>query len=127
MSMNDGSLEPAGPIQCPISTAPGIFFIAAGQPPKSICCPEKILIAIRRSRNAPGTLMKQSQPPTTNTGEIRSVNNLEMNLIPWRDIWVSLMAARCRGQGQMIEVFYDTLFKEATFDDKGAWARRLPK
>jgi hypothetical protein len=27
----------------------------------------------------------------------------------------------------MIEVFYDTLFKEAIFDDDGAWALDLTK
>jgi hypothetical protein len=48
-----------------------------------------------------------------------------MKLIPWSDIWLSLKAAKCRGHGEMIEVFYDTLFKEATFDDKGAWSRRI--
>jgi hypothetical protein len=29
--------------------------------------------------------------------------------------------ARIRGNGEMIEVFYNTLFKEAVFDDNGAW------
>jgi len=46
-----------------------------------------------------------------------------MQLIPWEDIWKSLRGARIRGQGEMIEVFYDTLFKEAVFDDKGAWSQ----
>ena len=45
-----------------------------------------------------------------------------MRLIPWQDIWISVRAARIRGQGEMIEVFYATLFKEAVFDDDGAWA-----
>ena len=45
-----------------------------------------------------------------------------MKLIPWPDIWSSLQIARSRGNGEMIEVFYDTLFKEAIFDDDGAWA-----
>jgi len=30
--------------------------------------------------------------------------------------------ARIRGDGKMIEVFYDTLFKDAVFDDRGAWS-----
>jgi hypothetical protein len=46
----------------------------------------------------------------------------QMKLIPWADIWTSLRVARIRGNGEMIEVFYDTLFKEAVFDDNGAWA-----
>jgi hypothetical protein len=47
---------------------------------------------------------------------------MHMKLIPWEDIWTSLRVARIRGNGEMIEVFYDTLFKEAVFDDNGAWA-----
>jgi hypothetical protein len=45
-----------------------------------------------------------------------------LKLIPWSDIWSSLRVARVRGNGEMIEVFYDTLFKEAIFDDRGAWS-----
>ena len=51
-----------------------------------------------------------------------------MKLIPWGDVWKSLRTASFRGNGEMIEVFYDTLFKEAVFDDHGAWSiehRRL--
>jgi hypothetical protein len=50
-----------------------------------------------------------------------------MTLIPWRDIWASLTVAKTRGNGQMIEVFYDTLFKDAVFDDRGAWSLDLRK
>jgi hypothetical protein len=49
-------------------------------------------------------------------------DRMHMKLIPWPDIWTSLRVARIRGNGEMIEVFYDTLFKEAVFDDNGAWA-----
>jgi hypothetical protein len=49
-------------------------------------------------------------------------NGETMKLIPWEDIWTSLRVARIRGNGDMIEVFYDTLFKEAIFDDDGAWS-----
>jgi len=49
-------------------------------------------------------------------------DRIQMKLIPWEDIWASLRVARIRGNGEMIEVFYDTLFKEAVFDDNGAWA-----
>jgi hypothetical protein len=48
-------------------------------------------------------------------------------LIPWEDIWTSLRVARMRGNGEMIEVFYDVLFKEAVFDDRGAWSWDLKK
>jgi hypothetical protein len=50
-----------------------------------------------------------------------------MKLIPWSEIWASLTVAKIRGNGEMIEVFYDTLFKEAVFDDRGAWALDLKK
>ena len=53
---------------------------------------------------------------------------LGMKLIPWNDIWISLRTATIRGNGEMIQVFYETLFKEAVFDDRGAWSlerRRL--
>lgn len=49
-------------------------------------------------------------------------DRMNMKLIPWEDIWTSLRVARIRGNGEMIEIFYDTLFKEAVFDDNGAWA-----
>lgn len=49
-------------------------------------------------------------------------NEPPKKLIPWQDIWTTLKVARVRGNGEMIEVFYDTLFKEAVFDDQGAWA-----
>jgi hypothetical protein len=45
-----------------------------------------------------------------------------MKLIPWEDIWSTLRGARIRGHGEMMEVFYETLFKEALFDDNGAWS-----
>ncbi len=45
-----------------------------------------------------------------------------MKLTPWGEIWASLNAARLRGNGRMVEVFYDTLFNEAVFDDRGAWS-----
>lgn len=45
-----------------------------------------------------------------------------MKLIRWGDIWSSLRAVKIRGHGEMIEVFYETLFKEAVFDDDGPWS-----
>lgn len=55
--------------------------------------------------------------PDGSTKDIES-----MRLIPWEDIWTSLRVAQIRGNGEMIDVFYDTLFKEAVFDDDGAWS-----
>jgi hypothetical protein len=52
-----------------------------------------------------------------------AVEHGSMTLIPWHDIWDSLRGARVRGNGEMIEVFYQTLFKEAVFDDDGAWSK----
>lgn len=50
-----------------------------------------------------------------------------MKLTPWGDIWASLATARLRGNGRMVEVFYDTLFNEAVFDDRGAWSLNIIK
>jgi hypothetical protein len=50
-----------------------------------------------------------------------------MTLIPWKDIWASLKIASHGGNGEMVAVFYDTLFKEAVFDDNGAWAWDISK
>ena len=45
-----------------------------------------------------------------------------MAVIPWRNIWGPLSIAKLRGHTQLVDVFYDTLFKEALFDDRGAWS-----
>jgi hypothetical protein len=45
-----------------------------------------------------------------------------MKLTPWDDIWTSLTIATLQGNRRMVEIFYDTLFKEAVFDDRGAWS-----
>lgn len=50
-----------------------------------------------------------------------------MKLTPWNDIWTSLTIARLQGNGHMVDVFYDTLFKEAVFDDRGAWSLHIRK
>ena len=49
-------------------------------------------------------------------------NYVGMAMIPWKDIWTSLSVAKLRGRTQMVDVFYDTLLKEALFDDHGAWS-----
>ncbi len=67
-----------------------------------------------RTEDVPG-LPLHNDGPLTRHGET-------MKLIPWEDIWTSLRVARIRGNGEMIDVFYDTLFKEAVFDDDGAWS-----
>ena len=50
-----------------------------------------------------------------------------MKLIPWRDIWGTLSVAKTRGNRRMIEVFYDRLFRDAVFDDRGAWSIEIKK
>ena len=71
----------------------------------------------------PSTL--QSQTAVNETARHPSIVAAQgpLKLIPWEDIWKSLRSARVRGQGEMIEVFYETLFKEAVFDDDGAWSQ----
>jgi hypothetical protein len=63
-------------------------------------------------------------PGSSRTSEMGSLENeyAGMRLIPWREIWASLTVAKVRSNGQMVEVFYDTLFKDAVFDDRGAWS-----
>lgn len=76
--------------------------------------------ALRRTTNQPSTARPSDMtwPPIEYNG---------MKLIEWKDIWASLTVATIRGNGEMIEVFYDTLFKEAIFDDHGAWSLDLRK
>ena len=62
------------------------------------------------------------QPRKLSATAVLTRNGESMKLIPWEDIWTSLRVARIRGNGEMIDVFYDTLFKEAIFDDAGAWS-----
>ena len=78
----------------------------------------------RRPMKAPPTA-RQLQNPVNENSRHPSIapERGPMKLIPWADIWNSLRGARVRGQGEMIEVFYDTLFKEAVFDDEGAWSQ----
>lgn len=82
--------------------------------------PEKESIATTNSGANDDTM-------TTVHMKISPVDSGSMKLIPWGDIWSSLRLARLRGNGEMIEVFYDTLFKEAVFDDNGAWSIDLTK
>ena len=87
-----------------------------------------------RDRNLRGRgFLENSLPPsgvhelTQEASENSDWSPIErpMKLIPWQDIWTTLKVARIRGNGEMIEVFYDTLFKEAVFDDQGAWSLDL--
>lgn len=84
-----------------------------------------------RDRNLSGRGFLEKSPLPSNVDEFTEEDSgsmrlrqhdQPMKLIPWKDIWITLKVARVRGNGEMIEVFYDTLFKEAVFDDNGAWA-----
>jgi hypothetical protein len=75
---------------------------------------------IDASQSAATTI--ENQPKDQSATAALTRNGETMKLIPWEDIWTSLRVARIRGNGEMIEVFYDTLFKEAVFDDDGAWS-----
>jgi hypothetical protein len=70
----------------------------------------------------PQTSIAADQPRNLSATAVAAKNDESLKLIPWEDIWTSLRVARIRGNGEMIDVFYDTLFKEAIFDDDGAWA-----
>jgi hypothetical protein len=68
-----------------------------------------------------------SQPTAVGSIDPTSLSEVPMKLIPWEDIWTSLSVARIRGNSDMIDVFYDTLFREAIFDDDGAWSLNRKK
>lgn len=68
------------------------------------------------------TTIADDQSRNLSATAVLTKNEESMKLIPWEDIWTSLRIARIRGNGDMIDVFYDTLFKEAVFDDVGAWS-----
>lgn len=84
-------------------------------------------------RASAGTAVDTLQPSDRNSSGVgfdaSSIATEEppLTLIPWADIWSSLRVARVRGNGEMIEVFYDTLFREAIFDDRGAWSWNINK
>ena len=63
-----------------------------------------------------------AQEPVSGNSRSIAAERGPMKLIPWEEIWDSLRGARVRGNGEMIEVFYETLFKEGVFDDDGAWS-----
>ena len=70
-----------------------------------------------------GSLGKATRPLVPLEKPVRSSGRyVGMTVIPWRDIWGSLALAKLRGHTKMIDLFYDTLFKEALFDDRGAWS-----
>jgi hypothetical protein len=45
-----------------------------------------------------------------------------LKLVPWNEIWASIAAAKLRGNTEMLKAFYETLYREALFDDHGAWS-----
>ena len=76
-------------------------------------------------KNNPNGEVNENVPPDLMPETI--TDREAMTLIPWEDIWTSLKIASHRGNGEMVAVFYDTLFKEAVFDDNGAWAWNINK
>ncbi len=78
----------------------------------------------RLSANGASPVSPNASKPDDETSD---TEKRHVKLIPWEDIWTSLSVAQLRGNGDMIEVFYDTLFREAVFDDHGAWSIDLKK
>jgi hypothetical protein len=74
------------------------------------------------NRNEIGFLAPKKLHAPSPTNLRPSGHYVGMAVIPWRDIWGPLTLAKLRGSTQMIDVFYDTLFREALFDDRGAWS-----
>jgi hypothetical protein len=46
-----------------------------------------------------------------------------MKLISWQEIWTPLSEAKRQGNLGIAQVFLETLFEQAVFDDRGAWSR----
>ena len=91
----------------------------------------KTMRAKRPSQGESRSILNSASPSNPNAStpddEISNGEKKHVKLIPWEDIWTSLSIAQLRGNGDMIEVFYDTLFREAVFDDHGAWSTDLKK
>ena len=81
----------------------------------------------RGQSSGEGPTVAEDQTRNLSATAVLTKNEESMKLIPWEDIWTSLRVARVRGNGEMIDVFYDTLFKEAVFDDDGAWSLERKK
>ncbi|HWO40944.1 MAG TPA: hypothetical protein VNO43_03980 [Candidatus Eisenbacteria bacterium] len=47
-----------------------------------------------------------------------------LKLIPWSEIWAAVAAAKLRGNTEMLKVFYEKMYREAAFDDRGVWAAK---
>lgn len=60
-------------------------------------------------------------------GQATQAPNSNLTLIPWNDIWTSVKLAKLRGHNAMVKAFYDMLFSEALFDDRGAWSSNVKK
>jgi hypothetical protein len=61
-------------------------------------------------------------------GQNAQENSLEyasLTVIPWSDIWKSIELAKQRGNRPMINAFYEMLFREGLFDDRGAWSLKI--
>jgi hypothetical protein len=72
----------------------------------------------QRCTASTGTAQRNAQPATAYASR---------TVIPWSDIWTSLNLAKGRGNGLMISAFYDMLFRDAVFDDRGAWSLNIPR
>lgn len=62
------------------------------------------------------------EPRTANPHTVKEVLS-EIRLIPWQEIWRALFVAKLRGSSKITEIFLNSLFAEAVFDDQGAWSR----
>jgi len=54
----------------------------------------------------------------TSLSLVRETSSAKRARAFWSDIWSSLGVAWVRGNGEMIEVFYDMIFRDAIFDDQ---------
>ena len=45
-----------------------------------------------------------------------------LKLIPWSEVWAAVAVAKLRGNNEMLTVFYEKMYREAVFDDRGVWS-----
>jgi hypothetical protein len=84
------------------------------------------------NKTAPTATDEEAAPVRDNTvARLTAVqaasDHAAMKVIPWRDIWIALNLAKRRGNVPMVNAFYDMLFRDAVFDDRGAWSLNIPR
>jgi|ERR671924_1880913 hypothetical protein len=81
----------------------------------------------RKPTDANASNSDTDQNPTTVSPPTASSDPayVGMKLMPWNEIWATVSIAKMSGNTYMVRTFYEILFREAVFDDRGAWSLTL--